>query len=141
MTLRRLFISSVLSLVLIGCFASAALAAPASDATVSPGSNSACFQLFPKYQKVAVGEEATLGFYGYSQCPITPNTTVTINVTWGDGAVSVVPICTAKICPAVIPGASHAYKASGTYYPRSCINIPGIYWLVPPCITAQVDVS
>jgi hypothetical protein len=135
----RVFVSFLLSLLLLVCLAGAAAAdvTPTTTAT----SSGACFKLQPEHQTVAIGQEAQLGFYGYKQCPIQPNTDVTINIAWGDGSTSVVPICTGEICPAVIPGASHAYKTADTFYPRACIDIPGVAWFAPPCLTAQVDVT
>jgi hypothetical protein len=143
MKFRRVFVSFLLSLLLLVCFAGVAAAdvTPPAEPPGTATSSEACFKLQPEHQTVAIGQEAQLGFYGYKQCPIQPNTDVTINIAWGDGSTSVVPICTGEICPAVIPSASHAYKTAATYYPRACIDIPGVAWFAPPCLTAQIDVT
>jgi hypothetical protein len=142
MKFRRVFVSFLLSLLLLICFVG--VAAADSTPTAEPtgtATSSACFAISPEHQKVTVGQNATLNFYGYHKCPIQPDTDVKINIAWGDGSTSTISLCTGEVCPEVLPQASHAYTTTDTYYPRACIDIPSTTWFAPPCLTAQVDVT
>jgi hypothetical protein len=139
----RVLVSFLLSMLLLVCFAGAAAAdsTPPAEPTGTVTGSGACFKVTPDHQTVAVGQEARLNFYGYNQCPIQSNANVKINIAWGDGSTSVIPVCTGEVCPDMLPNASHVYKTADTYQPRACIDIPGVAWVAPPCLTAQVDVT
>jgi hypothetical protein len=141
MKFRRVFVSFLLSLLLLVGFANIAAASTPTAEPTGTATSTACFKVSSEYQKVTVGQNANLNFYGYEQCPIQPDTDVKINVAWGDGSTSTASICTGEICPAVLPHTAHAYKTADTYYPRACIDIPSVVWVAPPCLTTQVDVT
>ena len=142
MKFRRVLVPFLLSMLLLVCFAGAVAAdsTPSAEPT-GTATSTACFNVTPEHQTVAVGQEARLNFYGYNQCPIQPNSDVKINIAWGDGSTSAVSICTGEVCPDMLPNASHVYKTADTYHPQACIDIPGTTWFAPPCLTAQIDVT